>query len=455
MAVQSLSAKAKPGDLAVEILKQIDALESLPAHIDFAIGTNKQRTLIGGWAEDVLRGDLFVMDEEFLRAPMRLDSVAVVRDDVSSHLRKLGRNANGNLHGFLAVADLADCSKIRLGISTSAGLQMSGDLEVTPKLEALPSVVARIRGLVAETRGSSSENFGKLARAVVGKHISSEPSVVDVRAFGSASPTAPKPQISIIVPFYGDAFYLLDHLMAQSRAPASVEWIFVCDDPRLWQQMLETVSNRISLIHQPTRLIQLSANGGFAHANNIGARFAEGEYLLLMNSDIYCESFGFLERAMSILRAKPEVGCVGFSLQFEDGTIQHDGMTFRSSAVFDGLWLCEHANKGMPQNWKTDTEVAAEAVTAALMLLRQREFVAKPIFDPVYVIGDFEDADLCMRLRHEGQTISLLRTAGLYHLERQSVRHTGDGETRMAVTHLNCLTFNDRWRSMLSGQESR
>jgi GT2 family glycosyltransferase len=225
--------------------------------------------------------------------------------------------------------------------------------------------------------------------------------------------------------------------------------VFVCDDPSLSQPLYDKISRRRSAIRQPTSLILLAANGGFAHANNIGASYAAGDQLLLMNSDIYCRSFDFVHYAADLLDRDEQVGAAGFSLQFEDGTIQHNGMRFERAPWFDGLWSSEHHGKGLPHEWSGLSHEPVEAVTAALMLLRRRDFQDANIFDPGYIIGDFEDGDLCMRIRANNKSIVLVRTDGIYHLERQSVRHVGQPLARSAVTRLNCLRFNERWGTFL------
>ena len=168
-----------------------------------------------------------------------------------------------------------------------------------------------------------------------------------------------------------------------------------------------------------------------------------------MNSDIYCRDFEFLHHGIKLLEAQRTVACVGFSLQYIDGTVQHDGVRFEKAAWFDGLWASEHPGKAMPHNWQRRTHQEVEAVTAALMLLRREDFPDSRLFDPRYIVGDFEDADLCMRLHAEGRAIAIVRTDGLYHLERQSVRRVGDDHSRRATTLLNCILFNKRWSSAL------
>lgn len=437
---------ATEADPLLLIAKGLEIKSTIHAHVDQALAVNKRDVLVSGWIEDAHEGGLLLLDSDLMGVPQQLNTVITARNDVAAHLSSLGRRPTTNLHGFVAVANVR-ARKNRICRILHSTVSWSPELEIEVKPEEMTPLLGRMRQLAAEAVGGATQSLKKLAAPILDQKLSDPPNISEIRRFGA--PSGMRPQTSIIVPFYGDGFYLVDHIIAQGRAPNDVEWIFVCDDPRLAASMIETLSNRQSYIKQPTQLVLLGANGGFAHANNIGASCATGDFLLLMNSDIYCDDFSYIRRGVSILNARQEVGCVGFSLQFEDRTIQHDGMNFQQSSQLDGLWTCEHPNKGMPQSWTEAVEIDVDAVTAALMLLRKEDFAEQPIFDPVYLIGDFEDADLCMRLRNRGKAITLLRQPGLYHLERQSLRYAGDAEARMAVTHVNCLTFNKRWAGTL------
>jgi GT2 family glycosyltransferase len=60
------------------------------------------------------------------------------------------------------------------------------------------------------------------------------------------------------------------------------------------------------------------------------------------------------------------------------------------------------------------------------------------------VIGDFEDTDLCLRIRARGLRCATEQRARMYHLERQS-QVTPDKMWRMYVTLLNAWTHTRRW----------
>ena len=68
----------------------------------------------------------------------------------------------------------------------------------------------------------------------------------------------------------------------------------------------------------------------------------------------------------------------------------------------------------------------AEAVTGACMVLRRDLAQELGGFDEDYVIGDFEDADLCFRIRARGLDCAVHEDAVLWHLERQSQGTPGE-----------------------------
>ena len=95
------------------------------------------------------------------------------------------------------------------------------------------------------------------------------------------------------------------------------------------------------------------------------------------------------------------------------------------------------------------------AVTGALLMIKKDLFLKIGQFDRAFIKGDFEDADLCLKARMNGGSIGLYKTDGLFHLERQSIRLMDVGSARMALTYLNCITFNERWGKIISHDETQ
>src|SRR4029077_7073326 len=137
-------------------------------------------------------------------------------------------------------------------------------------------------------------------------------------------------------------------------------------------------------------------------ANNAGASAADSRFVLFMNSDVLPEAPGWLGELLSFYNSKARAGAGGPRRVFEDGSIQHAGLYFRRppNALF---WENEHFFKGMHR----DAAVATKsrffpAVTAGCMLVSRSLFLEVGGFSGNYIRGDYEDSELCLRLRDAG-----------------------------------------------------
>jgi GT2 family glycosyltransferase len=179
-----------------------------------------------------------------------------------------------------------------------------------------------------------------------------------------------------------------------------------------------------------------------------------------MNSDIMVLDSTSLTEAASVIRTRRQAGkpeaIIGFSLLFEDDTIQHVGMEFPRSPLLGNLRLADHPMKGLPiALYEGEARQQVPAVTGALMGLSSHLYRNLGGFDGVYERGDFEDADLCLRAKQVGAEVWVHVRPGLYHLERQSIRQMGDASLRDMITYMNCVEFNARWDTLLSEESTR
>ncbi|MBM1171270.1 glycosyltransferase [Microvirga arabica] len=274
--------------------------------------------------------------------------------------------------------------------------------------------------------------------------------------FGPA-PDGATPLSSIIIPFYGDAFFLNCVYHLQRVLGPGFELVLMVDDPRIWPEVYGRLSARQSSISIPTVLLQGNENYGYARANNVAFRAARGDVIFLMNSDVLIlDPTGLTEAADAIRtrhKAREPEAIIGFSLLYEDHTIQHIGMEFPRSPLVGHLRIADHPMKGLPMAlYEGENTRRVPAVTGALMALSSHLYRQLGGFDPRYERGDFEDADLCLRAQQIGAEVWLHVRPGLYHLERQSIRGMGDESFREMITHLNCVAFNARWGTHLSEQ---
>lgn len=282
--------------------------------------------------------------------------------------------------------------------------------------------------------------IGPAIRALNARRMARRPRV-DMMTLGEP-PAAPRH--SVVVPLYGRIDFLEYQAacLVRDRLDA-VELIYVLDDPdkrRELEALAVSVHARFGIAF---RLLLLDRNMGFAPANNVGLAHARGEFVCFMNSDVFPDAPGWLDALAARLEADVELGAVGPMLLFENGTVQHQGMEYEALAEFGHWKFPLHPRKGMKPAAGTAL-IRAPAITAACMMLRRSEAEMLRGFDEGYVIGDFEDADLCMRLAERGLRCAVDPTVRLLHLERRS--QTGSAQRwRMNMTLYNAWLHQGRW----------
>ena len=194
----------------------------------------------------------------------------------------------------------------------------------------------------------------------------------------------------------------------------------------------------------PMRLLVMKRQSGFIPTVNVGADAARGEFLLILNSDVFNKSEGWLESMLSCIEDDPSVGIVGARLLYPDESIQHVELSWRREAVYDGLVINIHPYKGLSQLLVPyEGAVEVDAVTGACMLVRTGQFREMGKLDDGFIRGDYDDSDICMRVRQAGLRIVCDNRAVLYHVEGV-VRHHGT-DLRHLVWYYNTLRHHDLW----------
>jgi GT2 family glycosyltransferase len=222
------------------------------------------------------------------------------------------------------------------------------------------------------------------------------------------------------------------------------EIIYVLDQPERRDELLAIAESARVRFGRPFRVVLPSEGRGFGPASNAGLQYAAGDFVCFLNSDAFPERSDWLDVLVDSLLGDSWIGIVGARLLFADGSIQHDGMLLEPNASA-GNWLFpRHPDKGMRPAPAAATPREAEAVTGACMVLDRNLALSLGGFDPAYAIGDFEDADLCAKVRARGLKCAVVHDAVLYHLERES---QGDHVEawRANLTLFNAWVYQRRW----------
>lgn len=174
----------------------------------------------------------------------------------------------------------------------------------------------------------------------------------------------------------------------------------------------------------------------FSRKCNAGALVASGEYLCFLNDDMEVDDPGWLTELVTVLD-DPGVGAVGGRLLFADGTLQHAGHVYNGSPGH--LLFGEDAETLDLGGWAQLTGERS-GVTAACLLMRAGEFAELGGFSELFPLN-FNDVDLCLKIRASGRRIVYHPFATLYHYESQ---------TRVAeVSPVEMARIERRWKHAL------
>jgi GT2 family glycosyltransferase len=254
----------------------------------------------------------------------------------------------------------------------------------------------------------------------------------------------------LIVPLYGRIDFLEYQMAIFSRQPRSplLEILYVLDDPSK-QRELEVLSQSIYERFQiPFRLLLLQENVGFAPANNVGLQAAKGEFICFMNSDVFPITPDWVDCLISGLERNPDIAIIGARLLFEDGSIQHEGCHYIPLIEFGNWQFIDHVNKARRPIQSGDIQRHA-AVTGACMMMRRSHAEKMGGFDEAFIVGDFEDSDLCLKTRDEGMASAVHTDVEMYHLERKSQVSPAEN-WRLILTLYNAWVHQRRWFSVAS-----
>lgn len=421
----------------------------LEAAID--VGSTGQAVAVG-WAIADAGAVMWLEDGQGGMHPLD-DAVRLPRPDVHALFgSEFGGAALAS--GFKSLLHLeGPAGTVKLRVLTPAGVKTLGKVECKQVAPA-PLEVARWLFGIAVTDGAHDQRYDAVAGPLLSDLIARD------RRHWQSMPVAHRqlgrpvacPQVSIVVPLYGRFDFVESQMIEWSRDPwirEHAELIYVVDDPAIVDAFRMHAEELHRLYGIPFQWVWGGVNRGFSGANNLGALHSHAPRLLFLNSDVFPQSPGWLQGMVDALDAHPEVGAVGPRLTFAEGGIQHAGMRFERLEEH-GVWINRHPSMGLdPALDPARGPTLVPAVTGACILMRSTDFEAVGGWDTGYLVGDFEDSDLCLKLRERGLHSLYLPHVQLTHLERQSMSALGEDAFRMRVTLWNAMRHQRRWRTLI------
>ncbi|MBV8359922.1 MAG: glycosyltransferase family 2 protein [Deltaproteobacteria bacterium] len=453
------------------LLEQVrgSAIERLPSsidhsnpryslHLDLAIPIAEEGIFLAGWFNGEPEVSTRIICHcGWSRFAVSDNWMRHVRPDVTSHLSNLGIQVVDHQHGFTCYVPLSngDAPYFLSVVSDSGEVQRMRVMLYEKAESALQTVRALLTIFKSEhpdLRLLMDRQIGPAVWAAWAAR--KKPSRKPIVRYYGARPS--EPSVSIIVPLYGrhDFAEYQMALFADDPEFQSTELIYIVDDPTIFAEFSNVCADLYETYRVPFVVRYCGANLGFAGANNFGAEVARGQYLLLLNSDVLPKQPRWVSELVRIYRSLPHPGLVGAKLLYDDGSLQHAGIEFRRYSPWGDLWINAHPFKGLsPLGLSGVHEV--DAVTAACAVIETSLYRELGGFSEDYIVGDFEDSDLCLRASAAGRRNYVALDIELYHLERQSQNQTGDVTWRTNLSIYNCWLHNSRWADLIQKTSDR
>ena len=174
-------------------------------------------------------------------------------------------------------------------------------------------------------------------------------------------------------------------------------------------------------------LIENEKNLGFAQANNLALAQAQGEFVLLLNSDTRLLP-GALQALLAFMAAHPPAGACGARLLNADGSLQPSCQPMLTPER--EFWRLSFLDMLLPRatyrmtSWPVDQPRQVEIIKGACLLLRRAALDQIGRLDEAYFMYT-EEVDLCYRLAQAGWE--------LWWVPQAQVIHYGGASSRQAA----------------------
>ncbi len=267
-------------------------------------------------------------------------------------------------------------------------------------------------------------------------------------------------KLSVIIVSFNTKDYLrqtLKSVFAEVRNIGSSFLEVIVVDNNSTDGSPEMVGKEFPQVH----LIESKVNLGFGGGNNEGARKAQGNYLLFLNSDTIVLK-GALPKMLDFMEKHPEIGILTPKLVWEDRKTPQAGMIGlkptlpkmileKPFKLFKNLvrkapFLNRLAQKISLDFWDFNQEREVDWVTGAALLTGRVLFEKLQGFDEK-IFMYFEDVDLCLRAQKLGAKVFYYPDVTIVHLGGKSIQLSRD---RKKIYYQSQDYFWSKHHSLLS-----
>jgi GT2 family glycosyltransferase/glycosyltransferase involved in cell wall biosynthesis len=238
--------------------------------------------------------------------------------------------------------------------------------------------------------------------------------------------------VSIVIPVYNALALTRQCLKSIYEHGAAVSFEVVVVDNGSAADMEEYFRAEVQL-RANLRYLRYDAPLGFARAVNVGAAASTGDVLIVLNSDTLVTP-RWMNELHALLLADPSLGAITPATNHAGEPAQMDYATVDLSAA-KALALVARRAAAAKQGTAPRLLYLPQRLTFFCVALRREVWLTFDGLDERYEVGNFEDEDLCMRLRVAGYRLGVAMHVFVYH-------HNNATFTANKISHSGWMTRN-------------
>ena len=244
------------------------------------------------------------------------------------------------------------------------------------------------------------------------------------------------PTISVVIPVFNK--WELTKACLESLAqhtPSGVVEVIVVDNGSTDETAHDLAPLGKQLFGDLFAPIRWEENRNFGPACNAGAAAARAPMLFFLNNDTLLTP-NWLPPLLEAFEGDSRLGAAGPLLLYENGKVQHMGVTFHSPFGVSHLYAHFPAAHRVVTQKRT-----LQALTAAALMVPKTLFQDCGGFYLEYRNG-FEDVELSLRIVQQGRTLQCIPASKIIHLESQTPGRKVDEGHNSRVLYSRCAALS-------------
>lgn len=261
--------------------------------------------------------------------------------------------------------------------------------------------------------------------------------------------------VSVIIPLYKSHKVVVDLINSWDflNKKLNVEIIFIDDNcPNNSKDIVVKTfeAHRDKIRNGLGKILYNIENKGYGASCNAGADIARGKYIIYLNADTRVTP-GWIKPIFDLFESDENIGIIG-NLQIKEGGTWNNSV---DGAGSQWLWRHNsflHIGRHVYNYQEMPAPFMLDAIPDDLLQVAEREMVTgcclairadinKDLggYNPNYLIGYWEDSDLCLSVREKGYKIMYQPNSRIYH----KLGHTNSG--RHNFHEHNIKFFANKW----------